>query len=267
MQKFTVFTVLLTILVVVVAAETFVNKYLPALSDDGGASVLEADGSGYSLPDELDLSEALMDGGIVDSGIVDGGIADDPIFELEPVFEPVLELEEPLGDGFLEVNDGGIFDIEDFSDESDVATPGQLIREDQVVNAGFVGAYLVEEDHDGYLYKTINIGDLYGVDVAKHAITNGTTTYVKVYSISTEDLNQIDNVYNVLKVRAAEGTQSEVNSTNEFGSSSFYMNDARRESVAFLTSRVGSRIYGFSYPKQYHPQIRSLISILMLDGR
>ena len=101
----------------------------------------------------------------------------------------------------------------------------------------------------------------------KHALTNGTTTYAKAYSIVTENPDQIDNVYNVLKVRAAEGTQSEVNATNQFGSSSFYMNDARRESVAFLTVRVGTRIYGFSYPKQYHPQIQSLISILMLDGR
>jgi hypothetical protein len=263
MQKFTVFTVLLTLLVVVVAAETFVNKYLPALSD-GGASVLEADGSGYSLPDEIDLSSALEP----DVLHLDEVVAEPSAEIADFIFEPELTIEPELVDnGFLEINDGGIFDIEDFVEESSSDEPGQLIREDQVANAGFVGAYLLEENHDGYLYKTVNMGDLYGVSVMKHAITNGTTTYAKVYSIFTENPDQIDNVYNVLKVRSAEGTQSEINETNGFGAASFYMNDARRGSVAFLTARVGSRIYGFSYPKQYHPQIQSLISILMLDGR
>ncbi|MFA4891358.1 MAG: hypothetical protein WC604_03325, partial [Candidatus Gracilibacteria bacterium] len=136
-----------------------------------------------------------------------------------------------------------------------------------IVNSGFVGAYMTEEEPDGLLYKSVSIGDLVGVSSKKYLITNGTTTFAKVYVVIVDDPEQIDEVYSVLKVRAAEGVDIEINETNQFGNASFYMNDLRRDSVAFLTVRVGSKIYGFSYPKQYHPQIKNLISILMLDGR
>lgn len=294
MQKFTVFTVILTILVVVVAAETFVNKYLPALTGDDVAMTEEGAGDQYNLPSELDLSAAIganvlgadgSVGGVAVSespaGIVDGVGQSQDIGQaldfLEVSGGDSSAIEDPLavsGDSsggyseYLDVSGGGYFDLEDFSGTYDTSTVTVYLRDDQIANSGFVGAYLEPEDFDGFLYKTVTVGDLQGVDVEKYAITNSSTVFAKVYVIlmDGEEANVAD-IYNVLKVRASEGLEAEINETNDYGSSSFYMNDARRENVAFLTVRIGSRIYGFSYPKQYHPQLKNLVSILMLDSR
>lgn len=293
MQKFTVFTVILTILVVVVAAETFVNKYLPALSDSDEVVSEDIASTGqYTLPSELDLSSTIQGNvlGASDLGTSDLHVDDSvlgvtqpldttqPLGETQPTqsvnspqqntyysnnFE-FLELEEPE---LLDVSNDGYFDIEEFSSSFDQSTTNVFLRDDQIANSGFVGSYLEPDSYDGFLYKTINIGDLYGVSVSKYVITNGTTSYAKIYILISEDVSNLDAVYDVLKVRASEGLEVELNETNQYGSASFFMNDSRRESVAFLTCRIGSRIYGFSYPKQYHPQIRNLVSILMLDSR
>lgn len=301
MQKFTVFTVLLTIVVVVVAAETFVNKYLPALGSDRTGVVEE---EGYNLPSELELSDTfkssvlgadligapentvpadevpdVMDMGAVDMGVVDMGVVD----------TGVVDMALPLGlvdtsgsdsfdfmntdgfgsadDGLLDVADDGSFDLEDFSMSYDGGVgPISYLRNDQVTNSGFVGAYVVDEDHEGLIYKAISISDLIGITVKKFAVTNGTTTYAKVYVIVPDNPAQTGEVYEVIKVRGGESSQMSVNETNQYGSASFYLNDARRDGVAFLTVRIGSKVYGFSYPKQYHPQIRNLISNLMLGN-
>jgi len=280
MKKFTVFTVLLTIVIVVVAAETFVNKYLPAVSEDS-AVVQGQEQTGYNLPSELDLSAAMQSNvlgadsaGEATDGVVGGSTGESAGSGVQSgSLDFLTELEIPTLDGASgeassSASGSGVFDIEDFSSSYEHAEgQGEYLRNDQIVNSGFVGAYMTEEGPDGLLYKSINIGDLVGVSSKKYSITNGTTTFAKVYVVIVDNPLQVGGVYDVLKVRAAEGVDIEINETNQFGSASFYMNDLRRDSVAFLTVRVGSRIYGFSYPKQYHPQIKNLVSILMLDGR
>ena len=66
-------------------------------------------------------------------------------------------------------------------------------------------------------------------------------------------------------MRGAEGLDVTVNETNEFAQGSFYLNDVRRSEVAFLAVRVGSMIYGFSYPKEYHSQVKNLVTLLDLE--
>jgi len=259
MQKFTIFTVLLTIVVVVVAAEAFVNKYLPALNEDSTVAVLEEQ-DGYNLPSELDLAGA-MQSNVLGADEPKKTVSKDDGFDfLNLDFDGATDAELTDSSG------SSSFDIEDFSSSYEhVDDQVSYIRNDQVVNSGFVGAYLTEEEPDGMLYKSVGIADLVGVSSKKYSITNGTTTYVKVYVVIVDDPLQVGSVYGVLKARAAEGVDIEINETNEFGNASFYMNDTRRDSVAFLTVRVSSQIYGFSYPKQYHPQVKNLVSILMLN--
>ncbi|MBT3704729.1 hypothetical protein HOG17_03020 [Candidatus Peregrinibacteria bacterium] len=272
MQKFTVFTVLLTIVVVVVAAETFVNKYLPAV--DGPNDGVTAE-EGYNLPSELELSDRfqsnVLGADLIGNPVEEEVVADIGLLDTTDV---PLEIVDSSGDVFdfmsnddsgLALSDGGTFDIEDFSRSyDDSAGPVSYVRNDQIVNSGFIGGYLVDEETDGMLYKSIPMTDLVGIDVKKYAVTNGSTTFAKIYAIVPDNAAQVGEVYEVLKMRASETGQSTLNETNQFGSASFYMNDSRRDSVAFLTVRLGSKIFGFSYPKQYHPQVRNLVSNLML---
>ncbi|MEK7126491.1 MAG: hypothetical protein AAB848_00135, partial [Patescibacteria group bacterium] len=58
MKKFTVFTLILTVIVVVVVSEMFVNDYLPTL---GGGEDKNSSGENMevNLPETLDLSKSM----------------------------------------------------------------------------------------------------------------------------------------------------------------------------------------------------------------
>lgn len=326
MRKFTVFTVILTILVVVIATETFVNKYLPSLK----GSVLQADqqdADKYNLPSELELKNTAKSTSEISNPGINNSTTSPQVSSPQPTadnFEflgvnstdgqtqlqpttpgqtvqnpsqlnpsqpqtlpgtfntssdttsattsstvagtiPGTTSALPVPETALNLPSDSSFDIEDFSNSQTLST--SYLRDDQIVNSGFTGSRLETEIYDGFLYKTINISDLKGINVEKYNIGDGTNTYAKVYIITVSDPLTFNDIYNVIKSRAAEGIDTEVNETNDYGSGSFYMNDVRRSGVAFLTVKIGSRIYGFTYPKTYHPQIKNLISLLMLDNR
>ena len=259
MQKFTVFTVIFTVLVVVVAAETFVNKYLPSLSNDV-AVMNEADE--YPLPNELDVSASIQSNVL---GAMDVGTETTEMPAEVSAETPAVSEEEFLPTDFLETPDGIYSDIEDFSNTATNLAPTNVyLTIDHVTKSGFVGATIVPETFDGFLYKTINIGDLYGIKSEKNSIKNASSSFAKVYVVIPDDPKNAEEIYRVIKTRAAEGLEVEINETNDYGVVSFFMNDSRRPNVAFLTVRINSLIYGFSYPKQYHPQIKALVSNLML---
>ena len=190
-------------------------------------------------------------------------VVDDP-FEafLEPEFvEPVVVtevVEIAVSDEIKDV----LSDFEAFDSSYELTTTRVALTNDHVVSAGFTGAFLEPENFDGFLYKTISVGDLYGLKVEKFLVTNGVKQYAKVYVVTPEDLASTPEIYSVLKVRASEGLEVEVNEVNDFGDKSFYMNDLRRQHVAFLTVKIGTTIYGFAYPKDYHPQIVNMLTLI-----
>jgi len=278
MRKFTAFTLILTLVVVAVGADIFANDILPKYkkpvsedklvldlpnsldsADFGSTNVLGADIDYGNIPENLVTNEFdFLDEGefandnsaeeLIDIGDL-GSADDEPIGELIPVSAPKYTA-SASGET-------------DFEDDNFVATPQSvLLREDQIRSAGFANAYLETETHDGFLFKTIYINDLYDVDVQKSAIKADNAMLAKVYVFKIGPLSSLNEVYEVLKMRATEGLDIEVNETNDFGDGSFYMNDSRRSNVAFLTVKIGSVIYGFSYPKEYHAQIKNLVTLL-----
>ena len=256
----------------VVAAEMFVNEYLPEVQ--GGTENANDDG-GYNLPNELDISAAINANVLgadeftnVPNEIVREVVEETPVgtgFDSNSLDTFVFE-----NDGFLEptgeLSGGSLgdstFDLEDFSSSYDHAATKVYLTNEQIQNSGFTGAYLEPEDFDGFLYKTVTVGDLYGINVDKYSITNGQQSYAKVYVIRPQDIGTVGELYSVLKVRASEGLEVEVNETNTFGDASFYMNDLRRQHVAFLTVRMGATMYGFAYAKDYHLQVQNLVKLL-----
>jgi hypothetical protein len=288
MRKFTIFTVILTVIVVVVLSEIFVNDYLPKFRKDN----VDSANMELTLPESLDISDTISAnvlGSDVDytaiprteTGTETEAEANveaetDPV-ELDSSYEEVIldVYSEEADTDFLPFSDSGVSDsyisdtepdVTDFEDENYASfSTSVLLREDQVRSAGFSNAYLEDETHDGFLYKTVYIDDLYDVDVKKTLIKTDDTLFAKVYVFQVGPLSSVSEVYEVLKVRGAEGLDIEINETNDFGSGSFYMNDKRRAEVVFLTVKIGSYIYGFSYPKEYHPQIKNLITLLDME--
>jgi len=158
-----------------------------------------------------------------------------------------------------------IADFED-SDSSNKNTnnyaPNVYLREEQLISAGFVNAYLEDTDFDGSLFKTINLSDIPGLELKQTLIRSEYEMLAKVYIFKPSINFEVSELYELLKARADEGLNLESNVTDEFGQNSFYMNDVSRPNVAFLTVRIGGLIYAFSYPKTYHSQIKNLIQLI-----
>ncbi len=281
MRKFTAFTLLLTVIVVVVLAEFFINDYLPELKNK------TSDKLELSLPNELDLNKSLQSnvlGADVDYSKINDITNSDSIplptedlynieiplngdsttLPLDPTDTALSEL-LPIPNTISE-NSENTDTVTDFEDDNFTSfSQNVFIREDQIKSAGFTGAYLEDEPYDGYLYKTIYIDDLKDLEVSKTAIRTSDSLLAKVYVFQVGGLTSVSEIYEVLKMRASEGLDIEINETNDFGSASFYMNDSRRSDTAFLTVKIGSLLYGFSYPKEYHAQIKNLITLLDLE--
>lgn len=262
MRKFTIFTIILTIIVLVIAAEVIVDEYVPVTAEEDVAG-------DFPLPETLDLSKT-METNVLGSDLdyskipevetESGGSGFDLVYENISLDEG-QELEKPSPSA--PIYNASTGDEPDFEDEnySDISHDVYL-RDDQIRSAGFVGAYLQSEPHNGFLFKTIYIDDLYDVEVSKTSIKTDESLLAKVYVIKVGSLTSVNEVYEVLKVRGSEGLDVDLNETNEFGDGSFYLNDARRSNVAFLTAKVGGLIYGISYPKEYHAQVKNLLMLI-----
>lgn len=289
MQKFTIFTILLTIVVVVVVAEVAVNEYLPDTEQN-------ADGKlGFTLPKDFDIADAIKTdissgrnylGADVDAGAIS---ADAPVergvigttsqpdngsdSNLDEELSEISELDflplydEEGGSAFTPISSSDLPDFEDtdFTRPKVVAAPNVYLREEHIKSAGFTGADLRTDSADGKLFKTIEIGDLEDTEVEKYVIQSDEALLAKVYVFKIGIQADGNEIYNLLKSRADEEPTAEINETNQYGSASFYMNDSQRSSSVFLTVRIGPLIYSFSYPKEYHPQIKNLIQLLMWE--
>lgn len=248
MKKFTVFTFILTIVVIVVVADMLVNRYLPGLDFNGENA---PENLTLTLPDNIDLSKTVQTNvlGAEQNVPVESSETEQPE-NVEETTELPVPQDSPSG-------------LQDFEEENFVSTSKNVyIRDEQIKSAGFIGAYLEDEPGDGYLFKTIYVGDLYDLNMSKTLIRTETEMLARVYVLQAGPSSDINEVYNVLKVRGSEGLNTELNDSNDFGTASFYLNDTNRSGTAFLAVRLGGLIYGFSYPKEYHPQVKNLIQLI-----
>lgn len=294
MRKFTIFTVILSIIVVVVVAEVVATEYLPSFRK----KIDNFEISNISMPSDLDLSKVIetntlgsdVDYSKITEDQMPGGIEE---LEIQEVNLSDSELGAGFGSDFdtefsssfsdiaagskaqvliddsnvaLPVYESSNSGVSDFEDSNYTAlSPTAYIRDDMIKSAGFATGYLEQEPHNGFLFKTIYIDDLQDVEMTKYLIRTKDSYLAKVYVFNIGPLSGVNEVFEVLKVRGSEGLDVEVNGTNNFGDESFYLNDSRRTGVAFLTVRFGSIIYGFSYPKNYHPQISNLIKLIDME--
>lgn len=288
MRKFTIFTVILTIVIIVVIGQILVDEYLPNLKTN------VADSLAIKLPDSLNIgkdaqtnvlgadlgevSEEANDGVAISTEETLSGaeilpnevlpteasgealpVAEftDEFSNLIPVYGEPIVAKSSVASGPLDFEDPNFAVAGSSSSGS-----GVYLREEQIKSAGFVGGYLEPEPHNGLLFKTIAIDDLDDTQVDKVSIRTADQILAKVYIFKVGITNDANSIYQLLKLKSSKGFDVEINETNSFGANSFYMNDSRRAGTVFLTVRIGGAVYAFSYPKDYHSQVKNLIKLL-----
>lgn len=267
MRKFTVFTVLLTIVVMVVIGQLLVDKYLPNLRTDISSN------SPLILPSSLstnilgsDLGAVVVDDNVVLEDVVaDDVVAKEPVVVSLPEDDLVYVPEQNVAlpnDTTPSLND---FEDPNFATAPSATTNSVYLRDEQIKSAGFVNAYIEKEAHNGLLFKSIAIDDLTDTDVEKNSIRTDDAFLAKVYIFKVGIISNSEQVYELLKMKALNQFGVNVNETNDFGSKSFYMNDSKRSGTVFLTVEIGATVYAFSYPKEYHSQVKNLIQLLVWE--
>lgn len=274
MKKFTIFTLILTIIIIVVVSEIIVNEYLPNLE---GEDIVNSE---LNLPKNLDLTKTIQtnvsglelnnklgaDDGAktvepADVQIIDQSVGTSAI---QPAGTPLVSIPSKISDLTLSnLTDSNPSGLPDFEDENFIAySTNVYLRDEQIKSAGFVGAYLESEAYNNSIFKTIFTGDLLDTEINKSVIRTDAELLVKVYILKPGINTGAHEIYELLKMRASEGLDIEINETNQFGSFSFYMNDSRRPDTTFLVARIGGLVYAFSYPKEYHSQVKNLIQLI-----
>ncbi|MFA6305544.1 MAG: hypothetical protein WC651_02330 [Candidatus Gracilibacteria bacterium] len=281
MRKFTVFTVILTLVIVVIAAQVVADRYGSSLDLAFLTGENEVTGTTTApLPDSLNLSANVLGAdetaqiGLDSSALPPtefGDGLDVPIGASDTVDAVETEGTETIDSPVL-VDSSEVIpteitgDADDFENTNfEPAILNVYLNQDHLKSAGFNNAVIATEAFDGFLYKTIYVQDLKDLKIFKNVVNSADSTLCKVYIIDVGPMSTPKDVYDTLKTRGAEGLDIEINETNTFGDGSFYMNDSRRQNVAFLTVRFGNLIYGFSYPKEYHPQVQNLIKLLDME--
>lgn len=282
MKKFTIFTIILTIVIVVVLAELMTGGSVA--TDQGSDGDMK-----LTLPSSLDINKSIAtntlgaDGGDLTNKLgADNTVlpTDDDEENLSPIAIDTTANPEFLDPDSFEdpttqsptaskQTDTQVTDtsgLRDFEDEAPLATfstsANVYLRDEQIKSAGFTGGYLESEPLDGRLFKTIDISDLVDVEATKTNIRSELEILAKVYVFKVGIANSASEVYQTLKLKASQGLNITLNETNEFGSASFFMNDPVRSDTAFLTVRIAGLVYSFSYPKNYHSQIKNLIQLI-----
>lgn len=284
MRKFTIFTLILTVVVIAVVVQIIAKDYLPT------ANLQITENSKSPLPEKLDLTQNLSTNVLGTENIQKNNLQNEPpVNKIAPSTS-----QNPMSlnnDNFLGENSGQgspiKYDSKDLESQN-LTTPQNsdqntdsskdfetanfvdmsqnvYLNEDQLKSAGFVNVSIEKEAHNGFLFKTVYIDDLKDVQVIKNAVMTQDAPILKVYIFKIGPLNSIEDVYGSLKKRASEGLDTEINETNEFGKASFYLNDSKRQETAFLVVRFKNLVYGFSYPKTYHPQVKNLVQLLAME--
>lgn len=226
MNKFTIFTIILSVSVITVTADLVVRDYF----DGTQANVLDEEVSPVLADDENTDTEDSTDSETTD------------VRETAPQ-EPATELAA-------------------VAPSPVIAPPQSRITEDIIRQAGFTSGRLQEKQFNGKLYQLLDITKTPVDGMVLYDILENDVGVVSVTEIMLRDEIRALQLYSLLQNKTKPYIDLSLNETNAYGDRSFYINHAKKPEEAFLTVKIGNRIYGFAYVKGYHPQVKALIQLL-----
>ncbi|MBI4995221.1 hypothetical protein HZC21_06345 [Candidatus Peregrinibacteria bacterium] len=142
-----------------------------------------------------------------------------------------------------------------------IPQPKSLINENLINSAGFIGQFS-EKQFTGKIFQLLDITKNPVDAVYEYQIKENGSPIVVVDEIALRDEIRALQLYYLLQNKTKTYIDLSLNETNSYGDRSFYINHAKKPDEAFLTVKIGSRLYLFAYVKSYHTQIKALIQLL-----
>jgi len=229
MHKFTIFTILLSVCVVLIVADLVLHDYWGEdfASQD---AITEQTSPDETVPDETPVSPGAS---------TDLTTPTDPEFYGDEEDNPTTSTTEPP-----EVQ----------------PTLTQALTAD----LGLTEPILETESYTGLIYGFWDLSaSLNGATVLRHKLFDGTTFLGSIYEIrGTTDVD-LFSLYEALRTLANTSDTGTINENNAYGEASFYFNHSVKTNTVFLTVRTQNAVYAFEYAPSAHVQMKKLISLLM----
>lgn len=136
------------------------------------------------------------------------------------------------------------------------------ISSDMLTSLGFQTPDIREVPFNGKLFQMVDL-DSFGIDEVKKAnVFDGNEFRLAYHEISLSSSVLALEVYRLIRQEGSETESVKVNETNQYGSASFYLNNAYKAKTAFLVALIGDSVYGFEYPRESHGYVKGILGKL-----
>lgn len=239
MHKFTIFTILLSVIVVLVVADVVVGDFLG--KDFAEETSTESSEEVAIASEDWDATELTDPESRGDEEAISEESVETPIEETE-----VLPTEETTEIPMEEIP------------EADAQLTTELLT-----TAGFTSPSLSTEPYDGLIFGFWDTTDAFAENtVFRHKLFSGADYVATFYEIQTDSEVALFEAYETLRTLANTSTNGEINENNTYGDASFYFNHLTKTNTVFLVFQKSGMLYAFEYPPTLHAQTRGLIDLL-----
>lgn len=250
MSKFTFFTILFSLTVIVIVGQLvlrdalFPEEYQTDIVSQGELPAAE------TKSPETDFKD------------VSPYISDEEI--------PVLTDEDFASDVVVDQPDESLFSSISESSSSAPAVPA---------SQNILDIRLLQQVGFSQISNKIFLGKVFDLfDISKQILASLASFEVKekgrvvgtFIELELPDEISAQELYKLIQNKSKVYIDLAVNETNQYGDRSFYINHRKKVDEAFLVLRMKNRLYTFAYLKDFHPRVKTLISFLytaILDRR
>ncbi|MCA9373837.1 hypothetical protein KC725_01615 [Candidatus Peregrinibacteria bacterium] len=245
MGKSNLFTLFVTVIVVVIAAEFLVNDY--GTIEDVGTNLLSADDNGEEVVED---EQPAHDWSITFDELAGEEVEDKGIDE-------ATDISFDLGD--FEENDGE----SPSTTEEPTTTAEAEISFGLIGLSGFQNVTLQRVPFNGILFERVDLRDFQSVEVVQQNLLQDNKEKIALFYEFHGDSDLLANeIYIYIKDKARNGLNVGINETNDYGDGSFYVNYTDIPDRAFLVVKTRESVYALTYEKRLHSFIESLLGYL-----
>ncbi len=94
-------------------------------------------------------------------------------------------------------------------------------------------------------------------------VSSDQQTIASIQEIVTDDEKKSQQIFEEIKAISSSVPSFSITQPNEFGDRSFYINPNQDSDSAFLINQKGTLIYAVAYQKQYHDQFKDWFELLL----
>lgn len=234
MQKFTVFSALLSLSIILIIGDVVSHDYLSEKK--------------VNLPEEA-APETTLDSEVLEE-------SEDAEVEDIEIDESAEETETPEEPEPIEED----VDLSSESTSLEVLVPH--LSEALMLEAGFFDPTLKDTIYSGYVFQFLPFSDP-SAFVYQWNLFDGETYIGSIYEIKYPNETASFQGYLSLRETGASRTDTgSVNEVNNYKDASFYYNHTTKTQTVHLVVRSGDTVYGFEYPHRNHETMKKLFELI-----